>query len=122
MRGYTACGCFFDVFGRYGYSALVLRVLRNPAAPGYAKAVADGLLTLPEEFDYRTKNHDTGKYPSLNHQFLAMVDTWFFRYVAGIRFEGVFGRQLLIAPCLLAELSSFSAALRGGTEECLSLS
>ena len=103
----------FDVFGRYGYSELVLRVLQNPAAPGYAKAVADGLLTLPEEFDYRTKNHDTGKYPSLNHQFTAMVDTWFFRYVAGIRFEGVFGERLLIAPCLLAALSSFSARLRG---------
>lgn len=105
----------FDVLSSNGYASLVLRVLQNPAAPGYAKAVADGLTTLPEEFDYRTKNHDTGKYPSLNHQFTAMVDTWFFRYLAGIDLGGA-GR-LRIAPLLLDEISSFSATLRGVSVE-----
>lgn len=103
----------FDVFGRYGYNDLVLRVLRNADAPGYAKAVADGLLTLPEEFDYRTEKCDTGKYPSLNHQFTAMVDGWFFRYVAGIRFEGFGYGTILIEPAILPSLTCFSAEVRG---------
>ncbi len=103
----------FDVFGRYGYNELILRVLENPEAPGYAKAVSDGLLTLPEQFDYRTEKHDTGKYPSLNHQFTAMVDGWFFRYVAGIRFRGFGYGDIVVAPALLSGLTRFSAEVRG---------
>ncbi len=103
----------FDVFGRYGYNELILRVLTNPEAPGYAKAVSDGLLTLPEEFDYRTEKCDTGKYPSLNHQFTAMVDGWFFRYVAGVSFRGFGYGDIVIEPAILPTLTRFSAEVRG---------
>lgn len=105
----------FDVFGEHGYNELVLRVLTNPAVPGYAKAVADGLRTLPESFLYRTRENDTGKYPSLNHQFTAAVDGWLFRYVAGIRYEGFGQSTLTVAPCLLDGLREFSATVRGVT-------
>ena len=116
----------FDVFGQYGYGELLLRVLENPRAPGYAKAVADGLLTLPEQFDYRTPECDTGKYPSLNHQFTSMVDGWFFRYVAGIRFEGFGYGRIVIAPTLLSSLPTFRAEVRGirveRSGECITVS
>ena len=105
----------FDVFGTYGYNDLLLRVLTNDRAYGYAKAVKDGLLTLPEQFNYRTKECDTGVYASLNHQFTAMVDGWFFRYVAGIRTEGFGWERTVIEPRLLAGLPHFSATVRGIT-------
>ena len=109
----------FDVFGQNGYNSLVLRVLTNKTAPGYAKAVADGLLTLPEEFNYHTRERAGGKYPSLNHQFTAMVDGWFFRYLAGIR-PSAFGDGVTeIAPTtepmpdFLAEVRGISVERRG---------
>lgn len=105
----------FDVFGRYGYNELVLRVLTNDKKPGYAKAVKDGLLTLPEQFTYRTKECDTGVYASLNHQFTAMVDGWFFRYVAGIGNEGFGWDRTVIEPRLLDGLPEFCAEVRGIT-------
>lgn len=107
----------FDVFGSHGYHELILRVLTNTAAPGYAKAVADGLLTLPEEFNYRTSENDNGKYPSLNHQFTATVDGWFFRYLAGIRPSAFGDGRTVIAPALSPALPDFSAEVRGITVE-----
>ena len=75
--------------------------------------MADGLLTLPEEFNYRTKECDNGKYPSLNHHFTAMVDGWFFRYLAGIR-PSAFGDGLTeIAPATESDLPDFLAEVRG---------
>ena len=103
----------FDVFGRYGYNELLLRVLTNDRVPGYARSVRDGLRTLPELFKYRTDDTDSWRYPSLNHQFTAMVDGWFFRYVAGIRVEGFGWDRTVIAPCLLSGLTHFSAEVRG---------
>lgn len=103
----------FDVFGSHGYNELVLRVLTNDSCPGYAKAVKDGLLTLPEQFNYRTRECDTGIYASLNHQFTAMVDGWFFRYVAGVRVDGFGWENTVIEPHLLEGLTEFRAEVRG---------
>jgi hypothetical protein len=107
----------FDVFGRYGYNSLVYKVLTNAGKMGYARSVADGTTTLPEQFDYNSSVNPTEVYCSLNHHFTAMVDGWFFRCVAGISHEGFGNGSLVIEPRAISEIKSFRAAACGVTVE-----
>ena len=103
----------FDVFGKYGYNDLIFRILTNTEAKGYGKSVKDGLTTLPESFDYVCEENKEGKYYSLNHHFTAMVDGWFYRYVAGIGLSGFGWESLHIAPKIIDEIRNFTAECRG---------
>lgn len=103
----------FDVFGKYGYNDLIFRILTNTSAKGYGKSVKDGLTTLPESFDYHCRENENGKYYSLDHHFTAMVDGWFYRYVAGIGLSGFGWDSLYIAPKIIDEIRNFSAECRG---------
>lgn len=102
----------FDVFGKYGYNELLFDILTNTEKMGYAKMVADGITTLAERFDYRTKENQNGHYSSLNHQFMSMVDGWFFRYVAGIKLNGFGWNDIVIEPCLVSKITDFKASVR----------
>ena len=103
----------FDVFGKYGYNDLIYKVLTNDEEMGYARFVTDGITTLPEEFYYKSKKNPNGTTSSLNHHFMAMVDGWFFRYVAGVRLEGFGWKTLTVEPREVNGLNRFSASIRG---------
>ena len=105
----------FDVFGKYGYNELIFKVLTNTDKLGYGKFVKDGITTLPELFDYKSSDNPSGQYSSLNHHFLAMVDGWFFRYVAGIKFLGFGPKDLVISPINVRGIENFSCTSRGIT-------
>ena len=103
----------FDVLGQYGYNDLVYKVLTNDSKIGYARCVADKITSLPEEFDYRSEKTPDGVQYSLNHHFTAVVEGWFFRYLAGIRLEGFGWESLTIEPRLVKGIDDFSASVRG---------
>lgn len=102
----------FNVLGKYGQNELLFKVLTNTEKPGYAKAVKDGLKTLPETYKYRTDTEYRGNFTSLNHYFTAMVDAWFFKNVAGIEYKPAQG-VLSIAPLCEDYLKNYKAELRG---------
>ncbi len=103
----------FDVLGKYGYNELIYKVLTNDSEFGYARCVTDKITSLPEVFDYKSERNPDGKDYSLNHHFTAMVDGWFFRYVAGIRFDGFGLETLTIEPHSVKQINRFSAFVRG---------
>jgi hypothetical protein len=74
--------------------------------------VKDGITTLAERFDYHSAEHPNGHYSSLNHQFMCMVDGWFFRYVAGIQLDGFGWDTLVISPCAVDGITEFKATVR----------
>ncbi len=99
----------FDALSENGYAQTVFDTLTNPAFPGYARCVADGLTSLPERFDYTVSKEGMD---SMNHHFTAQADVWLYTYLAGIRFEG-FGRErIVIAPCFLRRIDRLKARVR----------
>lgn len=98
----------FDLFSAHGKGELLYKTLMNDNVFGYAKNVKDGFKTLPELFD-----PERTLLLSHNHHFFAMVDTWFYKWIAGIRTESLEKREQVIAPLFLKEIKSFSADVRG---------
>ena len=82
----------------YGYAWVVARVLRNHEYPGLTWCLDQGLTAVPEEWDISTH--------SLNQQAYGCLDAWFYRSVAGIRYEA---DGLVIAPCLLDDVAMVDA-------------
>ncbi len=103
----------FDVLGKYGHNDLIYKVLTNAEKMGYARCVADKITSLPEAFDYKSSRTPEGVPFSLNHHFTAMVDGWFFRYVAGIRLESFGWGSLVIEPRNVKGIERFNAFVRG---------
>lgn len=105
----------FDVFGKYGHNDTLFKILTNPNFPGYAKAMKDGLQTLPEIYTYLTGERADEIYPSLNHHFTAMVNTWFIKYVSGIDHVGFGSDEIIIKPYFVDGIDSFKTTVRGVT-------
>ena len=99
-----------DLLCDNGYSQLLFDVVTNPDGPGYAKNVLDGLSCLTERFDYFVD----GIF-SLNHHFFCMVDTFFYRRLAGIRINDFASGDIVIAPDFVKGIDSLCATLRGIT-------
>lgn len=95
----------FDLLSKHKMGELIYKVITNTEAFGYAKNAADGFKTLPELFD-----PEQSLLLSHNHHFFAMVDSWFYKYIAGIRYEK--NRHLVIEPLFLEEIKEFSANMR----------
>lgn len=96
----------FDALSENGYAQTVFDTVTNPAHPGYAHAIMSGLDTLPEDLNYAT---------SLNHHFRSPVDTWFYKYLAGICVEGFGFDNIVIAPTFVDGVNTVKATLRGIT-------
>ena len=73
----------------------------NPTYPGYGWWVKNGMTTLCEYWDMKM---------SKNHHMYSEVENWFYRHIAGIRFER---DGLIIKPCLLDDVPEFKAHHRG---------
>ena len=98
----------FELLARHGYAEQVVRTLMNDRAPGFASCIRDGLHTLPERFDYGI----AGIF-SLNHHFFSPVDTWLYRWIAGIQFDGLKKRTVTVAPQPVPQVHRFDVSLRG---------
>ncbi len=99
----------FDVMSEGGYTDLLFKVVTNDKVDGYAKNARDGFTTLPERFDAGR----AGRYQSLNHQFTCMVDAWFYKWLAGIRFEGSGTENVIIGPHFVEGINTFAAEVKG---------
>lgn len=100
----------FDVLAENGYSQLLFDTVTNPDYPGYADCIARGLNTLPERFDLDRRDEGTD---SLNHHFRSPVDSWFYKYLAGINLRGFGFDDIVVSPQFVKGISNLKAQLRG---------
>ncbi len=98
----------FDVLSENGYAQTVYNVLVNENVLGYAYNIKQGYNTVPERFDWEKD----GVF-SLNHHFFATAASWFYKWVAGIKVQGLNCKSIEISPVLLSDIKSFKANLRG---------
>ena len=94
----------FDVLSENGYTQVLFDTVVNPEYPGYGHTVKSGLTTLPEWFNYGA---------SQNHHFRSMVDAWFYKYLAGIKFCGFGPDEVEIAPVFVAGITRLAAEVKG---------
>lgn len=100
----------FDALSENGYSETVYKTVTNTEFPGYGYCVKKGLTALPERFDFETPKEGMD---SLNHHFRSQVDVWFYKYLAGIRFEGFGGEKIVISPQYVSGIKKLSASIKG---------
>ena len=98
----------FDLLCENGKGQLIYDTVVNDKVFGYAQNVQNGFKTLPEFF-----NPEHSLLLSHNHHFFAMVDSWFYKWIAGIRYEDFGERNLVINPLLLKDIKQFSANVHG---------
>lgn len=93
----------FRVLADCEEAELAYRMITRRDPPSYGHYVEIGATTLWEGFV-----DEQQKLPySRNHHFWGDISAWFFRYPCGIRMDHFYDAEpyLLIAPCLLSELS-----------------
>lgn len=99
---------FFDLLSKYGYQQFVFDVLTNDKKLGFAQQVKDGMTTLAERYAYATQ-----AIMSLNHHYLSHVDTWFYKWIAGIKINGFGYNDVVIEPSFVDGIGNVKANLHG---------
>lgn len=83
-------------------------VIKYDEKLGFAQQVKDGMTTLAERYAYATQ-----AIMSLNHHYLSHVDTWFFKWIAGIKINGFGYDNVLIEPSFVKGIDKVKANLHG---------
>ena len=97
-----------ELMCEHGLGEVLFDVIVNADGPGYAKNVKDGLTGLSERFDYAVD----GIF-SLNHHFFCVVDTFFYRRLAGIMVNDFASGDIVISPLFVKGINRLSAEFRG---------
>ena len=100
LGGTIGTKCFFTALSEYGHADVVYKTVINPDYPGYAHWINSGMTTFCENWDMSS---------SLNHHMFSEVDYWFYKYIAGFRFDG---GVLKINPCKIDGLTVVNARYR----------
>ena len=99
---------FYDLLSEHGYQQFVFDVLTNDKKLGFAQQVKDGMTTLAERYAYATQ-----AIMSLNHHYLSHVDTWFYKWIAGIKINGFGYNDVVIEPSFVDGIGNVKANLHG---------
>ena len=99
---------FYDLLSEHGYQQFVFDVLTNDKKLGFAQQVKDGMTTLAERYAYAAQD-----IMSLNHHYLSHVDTWFYKWIAGIKINGFGYNDVVIEPSFVDGIGHVKANLHG---------
>lgn len=99
---------FYDLLSEHGYQQFVFDVLTNDKKLGFAQQVKDGMTTLAERYAYAAQD-----IMSLNHHYLSHVDTWFYKWIAGIKINGFGYNDVVIEPSFVDGIGKVKANLHG---------
>lgn len=100
-----------ELLCEHGYGQLLFDVLTNADGLGYAKNALDGLTALTERFDYAREGRPEYGMFSMNHHFFCMVDTYFYRRLAGIMINDFASGDIVISPLFVKGINKLSAEL-----------
>ena len=98
-----------ELLCEHGYGQLLFDVLTNANGLGYAKNAVDGLTALTERFDYAREGYPEDGMVSMNHHFFCMVDTFFYRRLAGIMVNDFASGDIVISPLFVKGINRLSA-------------
>ena len=102
-----------EILCEHGYGQMLFDVITNANGLGYAKNAVDGLTALTERFDYAREGCKDDGMVSLNHHFFCMVDTYFYRRLAGIMINDFASGDIVISPLFVKGINKLNAELRG---------
>lgn len=95
------------VLEKYGYHKLVFDIMSKTSYPSYGYMIQMGATTLWERWEYLA---GLGMN-SHNHIMFGSVDSWFYKYLGGIRPEGENWDKVLIAPCFDVGIDGVSVSV-----------
>ena len=98
-----------ELLCEYGYGQLLFDVITNANGLGYAKNAVDGLTALTERFDYSKEGRPEYGAFSLNHHFFCMVDTFFYRRLAGIMVNDFASGDIVVSPLFVKGINKLKA-------------
>ena len=101
-----------ELLCEHGYGQLLFDVLTNANGLGYAKNAVDGLTALTERFDYAREGYPEDGMVSMNHHFFCMVDTFFYRRLAGIMVNDFASGDIVISPLFVKGINRLNAKFR----------
>jgi alpha-L-rhamnosidase len=70
-----------EVLTEYGYPEVAYKIVSQTTYPGWGYMLANGATTLWERWEYATGD----EMNSHNHPMMGSVDSWFYKYVLGIK-------------------------------------
>ncbi|MFX0070218.1 MAG: family 78 glycoside hydrolase catalytic domain, partial [Candidatus Hermodarchaeota archaeon] len=97
----------FDVLSENEKLDVAYKIITQTSYPGYGYMIKEGATTLWERWE---KLEGFGMN-SHNHIMLGTVDTWFFKYLAGIKSLDVAWKKIRIKPYIPSEIHYVSASL-----------
>lgn len=98
-----------ELLCEHGYGQFLFDVLTNADGLGYAKNAVDGLTALTERFDYAREGCPDDGMMSMNHHFFCMVDTYFYRRLAGIMINDFASGDIVISPLFVKGINKLNA-------------
>ena len=90
-----------------GDADLLLKVLKNPAYPGWGYMLANGATTVWERWEKENKS----TMNSFDHPMFASYDWIFYHYVLGIKIDDVFHNEVRLEPAFPESLQEASGSL-----------
>lgn len=102
----------FYVLSEYGYTDVLIKMIKNPEYPGWGNMVALGATTVWE----RWESEMGYVMHSYNHPMFGSYDAWFYRYLGGIRIDGYGANEIVIKPHIpetLTYVKSSFKSIRG---------
>ncbi|POZ89398.1 MULTISPECIES: alpha-L-rhamnosidase [Petrotoga] len=98
----------FDVLSENGYSDLAFRIATQESYPSWGYMIKEGATTVWE----RWEKLEAGGMNSQNHIMLGSVDTFFYKYLAGISLDKDGWKKARIKPHLVGEERFASAKIK----------
>ena len=91
-----------EILTEYGYAEAAYKIATQTTYPGWGYMLANGATTLWERWEYATGD----AMNSHNHPMMGSVDSWFYKYVLGIKPELDYPgfQKFIIRPFIIKEL------------------
>jgi len=91
-----------------GYKEAAFKMITRESYPGYGYMIREGATTVWEHWEKLTSRGMS----SQNNAMFCSVDEWFYKYLGGIRNDGVCWDKILIRPYIPSELSHVSCSVK----------
>jgi alpha-L-rhamnosidase len=110
--GFLGTRAIVHALAEYGQIDTAYGIVSRPERPGWVYMVEQGATTVWERWD--SDDQVGSGMNSLNHSPFTLVSEWFYRALAGIRFDRAFGerRRVTIAPKVPTDLGWAGASVR----------
>lgn len=92
----------FYALSEYGYTDVVVKILKNPEYPGWGHMIANGATTVWERWESEMQN----EMHSFDHPMFGSYDAWFYHYLGGISVDedAVGADKITVKPYIATEI------------------